>query len=211
MGEYVLGMKPSALFSSRVVSLHVPRSGRAADTMHRRPFNPDDAPFLWEALYHAVFVPPGEEAPAYEIVKHPELKYCVAGWMRHPGDFGFVVEENGVRIGAAWLRRWSGRERGFGFVGEETPELSMALLPEYRGRGIGTRLLRHLLSAAEEFCDAVSLSVSEMNPARRLYEREGFMAFSAPEGDSITMIKRFASGNTAQQLWGINSERDYAR
>lgn len=156
-----------------------------------------DAPFLQDALYHAIFTTPGEESPEYEIVEQPELARYIAEWMRQPDDFGFAAEDQGSFIGAAWLRRWSSDERGFGFIDEETPELSMALLPEYRGRGIGTKLLRHLLSAGEERYDAVSLSVSESNPARRLYEREGFNAVSEPVGGSITMVKRFAPRNMA--------------
>jgi GNAT superfamily N-acetyltransferase len=157
-----------------------------------RPLTPDDAPFLWDALYHAIHVPPSEQAPPYDIVKQPELSRYVADWMSYPDDFGLAIEEAGQLIGAAWLRCWPSDKRGFGFIDEKTPELSMALLPEYRGRGLGTRLLRQLLSAAEACYDAVSLSVSESNPARQLYERVGFIPFSKPQGGSITMIKRFA-------------------
>ena len=110
--------------------------------------------------------------------------------MRSQGDLGFAAEHSGERIGAAWLRRWSSDDHGFGFVDEATPELSMALLPGYRGRGVGTRLLRHLVAAAEERYAAVSLSVSAANPARRLYERSGFVAMGEPEGDAVRMIKR---------------------
>jgi len=37
---------------------------------------------------------------------------------------------------------------------------------------------------------AVSLRLSLANPARRLYEREGFVAVGEAEGDSVIMIKR---------------------
>jgi GNAT superfamily N-acetyltransferase len=160
--------------------------------MRIRPLTPEDEPFLWNVLYYALFIPSGEEAPGYQIVKQPELARYVDDWMRYSEDLGFAAEKEGALIGAAWLRCWSSGEHGFGFVDEATPELSMALLPKYRRRGAGTRLLRHLLAAAEKRFDAVSLSVSESNPARRLYEREGFMIVSEPEGGSITMIKKFA-------------------
>ena len=159
---------------------------------HIRPLAPDDEPFLWTALYHALHVPPGMDPPPPEVVRQPEIARYVAGWMDQPGDFGFVVEANGVPVGAAWLRRWRSEEAGFGFVDEATPELSMSLLPGYRGRGLGTALLRRLLSEAERESDAVSLSVSESNAARRLYERSGFVVAGEPEGGSVTMVKRFA-------------------
>lgn len=152
---------------------------------------PSDQAFLWDALYNAVHVPPGEAPPSREIVNLPELSCYVSGWMQRPDDLGVVAEEEGVPIGAAWLRRWSGQQRGYGFVDEATPELSMSVLPAHRGRGVGTTMLRRLLSAAEERYAAVSLSVAASNPARQLYEREGFVPISRSDVGSITMIKVF--------------------
>lgn len=150
----------------------------------------DDEPFLWEALFHAIHMQQGAE-PTREMVQKPDLARYVADWMKHSGDFGFIAEDAGTPIGAAWCRRWSAGHHGYGFVDEATPELSMSLLPEYRGRGIGTKLLRQLLANAGKRFDAISLSVSVTNPARRLYEREGFAAVGTPENGSITMIKQF--------------------
>jgi len=48
------------------------------------------------------------------------------------------------------------------------------LLPEFQNRGIGTRLVRELLSEALATGKRVSLRVFRVNPARRLYERLGF-------------------------------------
>lgn len=85
----------------------------------------------------------------------------------------------------------SGQDRGYGYVDDATPELSIALLPAYRGRGIGSQLLARLLEQAQGCCPGVSLSVSAGNPARRLYERFGF-EIVAERGSSLTMLKRWA-------------------
>lgn len=156
-----------------------------------RPLTSEDEPFLWHALYHAVHVPPGEALPPADIVQEPGLARYVAGWMQRPDDLGFAAVEAGVPVGAVWVRRWSRSERGYGFVGEATPELSMSLLPDHRGRGVGTLLLRRLLAAAADRFTALSLSVSATNPARRLYAREGFTPIGEPNAGSITMVRRF--------------------
>jgi len=145
---------------------------------------------LRTALYHAIHVPPGEDVPPMAVVWRPDFSRYIAGWMERPGDLGLLVRDDGLQIGAAWLRQWQAGDHGYGFVNEATPELSMALLPAHRGRGAGTELLRRLLSVAAERFDAVSLSVSDSNPAKRLYEREGFAPASHSAGGSTTMVKR---------------------
>jgi len=64
-----------------------------------------------------------------------------------------------------------------------TPEhiliVDIALLPEYRGRGIGTSLLLPILEEGNAADAAVQIHVEHSNPALRLYERLGF----APIGD----------------------------
>ena len=48
------------------------------------------------------------------------------------------------------------------------------LVPDARGHGIGTRVLRDLLARAERNGQSVTLWVVRNNPARTLYERLGF-------------------------------------
>lgn len=77
-------------------------------------------------------------------------------------------------VGAAWLRLLTGEHPGYGYVDDRTPELAIALLPEYRSQGIGTQLLNHLLAAAKVVYPAISLSIRKSNPALRLYQRLGW-------------------------------------
>src|SRR5688572_26890228 len=106
-----------------------------------RPATRDDEPFLWEILYHALYEPPGDPPLPRDVVQLPELARYVRGWSDDPDDLGVIAVESGRPIGAAWLRRLTGANRGYGYVDDETPELSIAVRPEYRGRGVGTRLL----------------------------------------------------------------------
>lgn len=151
-----------------------------------RPLTPADETILWAMLYQAIHVPDGQAPPPRDVVFRPELARYVQGWGR-PGDCGIVAIDpaTGEAIGAVWLRRLIGDERGYGYVDDDTPELSMAVLPTYRGQGLGSRLLESLL-ATDCGQPPISLSVARSNPARRLYERWGWQPVGET-GDSLTM------------------------
>ena len=152
-----------------------------------RPLTPRDQPFLWEMLYQSLHVPEGQAAFPREIIYEPNLRHYVENWGL-PGDLGFIALEDDRPVGAVWLRKLRQEDPGYGFVDDQTPEMGIALLPAYRGRGLGGALLEALFEAAKEIYPAISLSVSIDNPARRLYERMGFAPVKQ-EGDSLTMLK----------------------
>lgn len=63
------------------------------------------------------------------------------------------------------------------FVDRGTGEIriiDIALLPRFRGRGAGERLLRAILAEGDATRRPVTIHVERLNPARRLYERLGF-------------------------------------
>ena len=65
---------------------------------------------------------------------------------------------------------------GYGFVDEQTPELAIAVVPNARGKGVGSALLEALLERARsEGYPSLSLSVDRLNKgAIALYEQHGF-------------------------------------
>jgi ribosomal protein S18 acetylase RimI-like enzyme len=152
------------------------------------PLTPADEPFLWDMLYLALYVPPGQPALPRDVLRHPQISRYVQGWGQ-ADDIGLLALDGDRPIGAAWLRLLTGENQGFGYVDDATPELSIAVLPEYRDQGIGSALLTRLLEAARSRFAAVCLSVSPGNPARRLYEGLGFRVAN-DEPPSITMVRR---------------------
>lgn len=68
----------------------------------------------------------------------------------------------------------------------ETVLMDIALVPAVRGQGIGTRLVRKVLDDALVKGHRVSLHVEPDNPARKLYERFGFVKIdSTPSYDEM--------------------------
>ena len=75
-----------------------------------------------------------------------------------------VVEVDGEPAGRLYVARWE----------DEIRIMDIALLPQFRGHGVGARLLRGLLDEAARARRRLSIHVEKNNPALRLYERLGF-------------------------------------
>ena len=133
-----------------------------------RPAIQSDFDLLWDFLAIATHESDAEAAKAIP----GGAKYLV-GWQR-PGDFGFIAEQNGEIIGAAWARCIPDEEFKVPYGDEETPKVSIGVKPTARGRGVGEKLMRTLIGEAAHRGCGLCLGVRCENPARRLYERLGF-------------------------------------
>lgn len=115
----------------------------------------------------------------------PLTRY-VDNWGR-PGDVALIAAEGPNRVGAAWFRLFTAEDPGYAFVDEQTPELTISIVPSRRGHGMGQELLDALIERAKaDGHRAVSLSVEEDSPAVAFYERNGFERAAEDEG-AVTM------------------------
>ena len=122
-------------------------------------------------LYEAIFVPEGFEPPAKSIVEQPELRLYYEGFGTGKADYCIAAEDGGEVIGAVWTRIMN----DYGHVDDETPSLAISLLKEYRGLGIGTRLMDKMLALLrEKEFKRASLSVQKANYAFQMYRKVGF-------------------------------------
>jgi hypothetical protein len=77
-----------------------------------------------------------------------------------PGDLGVVAEDpHGRPAGAAWCRLRTAADRGYGYVADDVPELTLAVSEEHRGH------------------------------ARRIYERAGFTRCGTSGGSWTMLIR----------------------
>jgi GNAT superfamily N-acetyltransferase len=141
-----------------------------------RQAGPQDVRFLRDMLKHAYH---------WRLNQDPDLPVAryVNNWGR-PGDVGLIAWENGP-IGAAWYRLFKASAPGFGFVDEQTPELTIAVVPSRRGGGLGADLMKALLDRARrEGYAAISLSAEQ--GMTKLYERHAFRPVEEKDG-TVTM------------------------
>ncbi|HEY2769903.1 MAG TPA: GNAT family N-acetyltransferase [Solirubrobacteraceae bacterium] len=90
-----------------------------------------------------------------------------------------------------------GRQAGRLYVDRRPDEIcvvDIALLPEFRGRGVGGSLLRDVLAEAERSGCPVTIHVERFNPAQRLYARLGFVL--AEEEGPVYLMMRWTPGGS---------------
>lgn len=75
-----------------------------------------------------------------------------------------IIERDGWPVGRLYVARWK----------KEIRIVDITLLPEFRGSGIGTRLLRELQVEASTTGKSLTIHVERFNRALTLYRRLGF-------------------------------------
>ncbi len=145
--------------------------------------------FLNEMLYAALFVPEGGKPFERSILDNPDIARYTENWGNQKGDVSFVAVVDRQLVGAIWGRMFIHPNKGYGYVDDLIPELSMAIKPAFRNQGIGNQLLSLISEKyASLNVQALSLSVDNRNHAKRLYQRSGFQ-ISRKEGTSLIMMK----------------------
>ena len=133
-------------------------------------------------------VAPGDEEFLFRVYASTrEGELAVVGWPEAQKQ-AFLRQQFGAQT-ACWSEHYAATDRRIIEVDgvpagrfyvlrrpEEIQLVDIALLPEYRRGGIGTRLLEDLLAEAEGKGLPVTAHVEIFNPARNLYGRLGFTA-----------------------------------
>jgi GNAT superfamily N-acetyltransferase len=151
-----------------------------------------DETFIELMLLAAANWLPHRQLSLDQMRSEPDLLHYVAGWPR-PNDMGVVaVDRSKSPIGAVWLRHFSPDDPGYGYVSGDVPELSIGVLDEWRGRGVGRALMRAQIQQAQSRgLQKLSLSVERANPAVGLYLSEGWQVVGSGQ-DSDTLILKLA-------------------
>ena len=136
-----------------------------------RTLRKEEIELLKDFLYEAIFIPEGVEPPDRSIIEQPELSIYYDDFGSGNADNCIVAEDNGKVIGAVWTRIMN----DYGHVDNETPSFAISLYKEYRGEGIGTELMRKMISLLkEQGYKKASLAVQKANYAVKMYKKVGF-------------------------------------
>lgn len=151
-----------------------------------REMTKEEYPLLRNFLYEAIYVPEGIKPPPQTVLDLPEMQIYVKNFGHTKSDIAFVAERNEGIVGAIWARIMP----DYGHIDARTPSLAMAVLKDYRGRGIGTALLEKLLTTLRtNGYERVSLSVQKSNYAVKLYQKMGFRVFQETPEEYVMFVR----------------------
>ena len=137
-----------------------------------RPIEPGDEPFLY-SVYHST------RQDELAVTGWTEQQINEFTWQQFTMQHKFYQD----KFGSAKFLIISSNGQDLGRLYREVREdeiriIDIALLPEYRSKGIGTKLLTDILAEATGLQLAVRIHVEKDNPALRLYDRLGFKSIN---------------------------------
>lgn len=160
-----------------------------------RELRKDETGLLKDFLYEAIFVPEGVEAPDRSIIERPELALYYKDFGTGPADNCIVAEADGKVVGAVWTRIMD----DYGHVKDDIPSFAISLYKEYRGKGIGTMMMRQMLQLLKTHgYKKASLAVQKENYAVKMYEKAGFKTVNENDEEYIMVC----------ELEKLNSEQE---
>jgi GNAT superfamily N-acetyltransferase len=114
------------------------------------------------------------------------ISHYVDGWGRK-GDSSVIAMEDGHSIGAAWFRLFPAESPGYGFVDDDTPEMTIVVVPTKQQQGIGEQLLDALVSRAQgDGYPALSVSIRRGDPDEERLASNGFEPVREA-GETVTL------------------------
>ncbi len=138
-----------------------------------------------EFLYEAIFQEDKTNLLPKEIVQEPNISIYYKNFGSKDDNCLVGVHNNKI-IGMVWTRIFKGDIKGYGYVDYETPEFSIAVLEEYRQKGIGKMLMEAMLNLLKtKGYKRASLSVNKKNYAQKLYLQVGFKIIKETDTDFV--------------------------
>ncbi|MDD2267224.1 MAG: GNAT family N-acetyltransferase [Sulfuricurvum sp.] len=93
-------------------------------------------------------------------------------------DLGLYALLDNRLVGAVWIRRLNADHGSNGYIDDNTPILTVAVIPEFRGKGIGSMMMDQLFIEAGALYDYISVTVLSDSRALSFYERHGFTLYN---------------------------------
>lgn len=132
-------------------------------------------------LQQVPFTP--EQKQAFLAMQYEAQKrhYCAT----YPQAFNEVICADEVGVGRCWTAE----------LDDELRVMDIAILPEWRGRGIGAKVLRELIVQSESLAKPLRVWVEVWNPAQAIFQHLGFQQVKS-EGINLLFERKAEKATT---------------
>ena len=154
---------------------------------------------LEDMLYEAIYQPDEYNLIPRSVLEVPEVNAYIKDFGKDLDDYCLVADFEGDIVGAVWVRIISEDVKGYGYVDKQTPEFAISLFKEFRGQGVGTRLMEEMINyLSRTGYKQTSLSVQKDNYASKLYTKMGFEVIKENNEDYLMLLDLSSSDSTCK-------------
>jgi GNAT superfamily N-acetyltransferase len=117
----------------------------------------------------------------YRVVEATMRTYVEQTWGSFSEEYNRKNIAETIAAGNYSIIQFEGEDIGALSIERHPSHIQLAqfyILPAHQNRGIGTSILRKLVSEGRQARKPIRLRIIAVNPVRRLYEREGFRVTS---------------------------------
>ena len=151
-----------------------------------------------ELLYYAAHLEQSDKS----LDDFPELKQYEEHFGSCHGDIGVYILSDAKVAGGAWVRLLA---NGKAYVNNDTPELTLAIKPDFKGKGIDITLLQQLFIETSKLYSQMSLSVRDIPSEIKFYEELDFIKCENTEHQNVLGVSSFIM---IKKLEKPNEERE---
>jgi ribosomal protein S18 acetylase RimI-like enzyme len=152
-----------------------------------------------ELLYYAAHLNKSDKT----LGDFPELNQYEEHFGSYDGDIGVYILADAKVAGAAWVRILP---NGKAYINNTTPELTLSIKPDFKGKGIDTALLIQLFAETSKLYSQMSVSVRDIPSVIKFYEELDFIKCENTEHKnalgvaSFIMLKKLEKPNEEKEI-----------
>lgn len=155
-----------------------------------RELRKEETYILEDMLYEAIFQHEGFAPLPRTVIYEPRIYAYIDNFRSKKDDCYLVAIIDDKIIGAAWIRILDKPIKGYGNIDHQTPEFAISLHKDFRNKGLGTLLMKTMIThMKEKGYKQTSLSVDKNNYAAKMYKKLGFEIIGENNHDYLMLLK----------------------
>lgn len=140
-------------------------------------------------LYNAIPQDNEEDLLDISVIREERFQKYIEKFGKED-DYAIVWEKDGQIAGLAWTRLFDEANKGFAYISDDIPELTVSILPGYNVQKISAELIEVISNELRiKGYDKVSVSVSENDEMLDVYTKYDFVEKEKQDDNRVLLVK----------------------